>query len=115
LCVIVLAHSAAVGQSNDARAVDANPSATAKKRVEQKRQELIRIRDRVMRLPLIVIELTKEDEAYLIFETLNTRGMRRYIEHPTEIVTMHLAGACPPLRVSRPTATAFVPVTEARS
>ncbi|MFO0734808.1 MAG: DUF262 domain-containing protein [Labilithrix sp.] len=70
------------------RAVDANPSVTAKKKVDQKRQELIRIRDRVMRLQLIVIELTKEDEAYLIFETLNTRGKDLTV---SDLVKNHLA------------------------
>jgi uncharacterized protein with ParB-like and HNH nuclease domain len=33
-----------------------------------------KLRDRVLRLKVIMIELDNEDDAYLIFETLNTRG-----------------------------------------
>jgi Protein of unknown function DUF262/Protein of unknown function (DUF1524) len=35
---------------------------------------LTRLRDRILNLKVIVIELDNEDDAYLIFETLNTRG-----------------------------------------
>lgn len=38
------------------------------------RKELMVIRDRVCDLKLIFIELSNEDDAYVIFETLNTRG-----------------------------------------
>jgi hypothetical protein len=46
---------------------------------ESRRKELVRkkltdIRDRLLRLKLIFVELDNEDDAYLIFETLNTRG-----------------------------------------
>lgn len=36
--------------------------------------KLAQVRDKILRLKLIFIELENEDEAYLIFETLNTRG-----------------------------------------
>jgi hypothetical protein len=35
---------------------------------------LLNIRDKLLRLQLIAIQLDSEDDAYLIFETLNTRG-----------------------------------------
>ena len=39
-----------------------------------KRKKLLQIRDRVLRLQLIAVNLGNEDDAYLIFETLNARG-----------------------------------------
>jgi hypothetical protein len=39
-----------------------------------KRAALVELRDRLLALQFISIELTNEDDAYLIFETLNTRG-----------------------------------------
>jgi len=44
------------------------------KRKAETRNRLIEIRDRVLRLKLIVVVLQNEEDAYLIFETLNTRG-----------------------------------------
>jgi len=46
---------------------------------EEKKRDLIQrrltsIRDKVLALKLIIVELDNEDDAYLIFETLNTRG-----------------------------------------
>jgi uncharacterized protein with ParB-like and HNH nuclease domain len=53
-----------------------NGDETLRKDVKRRRLEtrLEEIRDRVLKLKLIVIELDNEDDAYLIFETLNTRG-----------------------------------------
>lgn len=70
------------------RAVDANPSLSKPKKAEHKRAALVRVRDQVMRLQLILIELAKEDEAYLIFETLNTRGKDLTV---SDLVKNHLA------------------------
>lgn len=39
-----------------------------------KKEALLAIRDKLLRLKLIVIELDNDDDAYLVFETLNTRG-----------------------------------------
>jgi hypothetical protein len=39
-----------------------------------KRDALLSIRDKLLRLKLIVVQLDNDDDAYLIFETLNTRG-----------------------------------------
>jgi len=41
---------------------------------QKKIEALLTIRDKLLRLKLIVVELDNEDDAYLIFETLNTRG-----------------------------------------
>jgi hypothetical protein len=51
---------------------DTTLSASRKKAVIK--EKLLQVRDRVLRLQLIAIRLDSEDEAYLIFETLNTRG-----------------------------------------
>ena len=45
-----------------------------KERAASISKSLIGIRDKILRLQLISIELASEDDAYLIFETLNTRG-----------------------------------------
>ncbi|GAJ14372.1 unnamed protein product, partial [marine sediment metagenome] len=41
---------------------------------EQIKKKLISIRDKMLGLKLISVELDDEDDAYIIFETLNTRG-----------------------------------------
>jgi len=55
-------------------AVDDDPSVAKSKKVAEKVKKLTQIRDQVLRLKLISIQLDNEDDAYLIFETLNTRG-----------------------------------------
>jgi hypothetical protein len=54
--------------------VDNDPAVLPDKKVEVKRAKLMSLRGNVLRLHLIAIELQSEDEAYVIFETLNTRG-----------------------------------------
>lgn len=39
-----------------------------------KKEALLTIRNKLLRLKLIVIELDNDDDSYLVFETLNTRG-----------------------------------------
>jgi hypothetical protein len=53
---------------------DSNPAIDDEKKPLLKRKELTRLRDKLLRLQLILIQLTSEDDAYVIFETLNTRG-----------------------------------------
>jgi hypothetical protein len=48
---------------------------------------LTRIRDKVLGLKVIYIDLDSEDDAYLIFETLNTRGKDLT---PSDLVKSHL-------------------------
>jgi uncharacterized protein with ParB-like and HNH nuclease domain len=55
-------------------AVNVDASIAADKKAAKRKAKLLSIRDRLMRLQLILIQLNSEDDAYLIFETLNTRG-----------------------------------------
>jgi hypothetical protein len=55
-------------------AVNTDPSIADNKKGEARKTKLLTIRTRLMRLQLILIQLNSEDDAYLIFETLNTRG-----------------------------------------
>lgn len=55
-------------------AVDSDPSIPEHAKTEKKVTRLLTLRDTVLFLKLIRIELDSEDDAYLIFETLNTRG-----------------------------------------
>lgn len=55
-------------------AVDADNSILKDDKLEGKNRRLKELRDSVLFLSLIRIELDNEDDAYLIFETLNTRG-----------------------------------------
>lgn len=54
--------------------VDADTTISNDKKLDAKKRKLIAIRDGVLRLQLITVQLGAEDDAYLIFETLNTRG-----------------------------------------
>jgi uncharacterized protein with ParB-like and HNH nuclease domain len=59
-----------------------------KKDIEAKvREALTRIRDKVLTLKVIYIDLDNEDDAYVIFETLNTRGKDLT---PSDLVKGHL-------------------------
>ena len=60
--------------SSTLESVDLDNTVSSSKKITQKRGKLIQIRDRLLRLQLITVQLGNEDDAYLIFETLNTRG-----------------------------------------
>lgn len=51
-----------------------NPSLSTQKQSTKIQEELTKIRDRVLDLKLIYTALDNDDDAYIIFETLNTRG-----------------------------------------
>lgn len=51
-----------------------DPSLSDKRKNTSLEKKLTEIRDRILGLKLIFIELDQEDDAYIIFETLNTRG-----------------------------------------
>lgn len=53
--------------------IKGNGSSNIDKTLEQKKW-LVRLRDTVLNLTIILISLDNEENAYLIFETLNTRG-----------------------------------------
>lgn len=55
-------------------AIAANPATPEKKKIEEIRKSLQGIRDAVLNLKVIFVRLDNEDDAYIIFETLNTRG-----------------------------------------
>lgn len=49
-------------------------SSSAERRHAKQREILVGIRDKVLALKLIFVELDNEDDAYIVFETMNTRG-----------------------------------------
>jgi uncharacterized protein with ParB-like and HNH nuclease domain len=55
-------------------AVKNNPKLTEERVQEVIKRELTSIRDTLLSLKIILIRLDDEDDAYIIFETLNTRG-----------------------------------------
>lgn len=55
-------------------AIDNSSSVSKKNKKNKKIEKLISIRDSVFNLNTILIVLDNEDDAYIIFETLNTRG-----------------------------------------
>lgn len=54
--------------------IESNSTLSAKKKADKVRDSLVGIRNTLLALKLIFITLDSEDDAYLIFETLNTRG-----------------------------------------
>ena len=51
-----------------------NPSLSSSQKKQRSKKELIRLRDAIFNLKIIIVSLDNEDDAYIIFETLNTRG-----------------------------------------
>lgn len=54
--------------------INSNPSLSHKKKKDRIKDALVGIRDSILSLKLIFVTLDSEDDAYVIFETLNTRG-----------------------------------------
>lgn len=54
--------------------IDQDTTLSSRKRQDKKELELSHIRDKILALRTISVELDSEDDAYVIFETLNTRG-----------------------------------------
>lgn len=54
--------------------VDLDESIPADQKLSAKIAKLMKVRDSALNLKLILVKLENEDDAYLIFETLNTRG-----------------------------------------
>lgn len=54
--------------------VQNNSTISKTKRIERLKKQLQQCRDRLLELRVIIVELDNEDDAYVIFETLNTRG-----------------------------------------
>lgn len=55
-------------------AIDQDNSIKSEIKMSLKTEKLVELRDSILNLSLIFITLENEDDAYLIFETLNTRG-----------------------------------------
>lgn len=51
-----------------------NKQLTKEKKKQEIKKKLNEIRDKILKLKVIYVELDNEDDAYVIFETLNTRG-----------------------------------------
>ncbi len=54
--------------------IDLDPSLSKKVKIAKKEKKLIQLRDAIFNLKIILVSLDNEDDAYIIFETLNTRG-----------------------------------------
>ncbi|HEY4052901.1 MAG TPA: DUF262 domain-containing HNH endonuclease family protein [Terriglobales bacterium] len=69
-------------------AIKNQPNLSAQKKRERIREELSRVRDKVLALNLIFTALDNDDDAYIIFETLNTRGKDLTV---SDLVKSHLS------------------------
>lgn len=78
--------------SQTAESISANPSIPEKKKQKAIENELRSIRNKVLDLQLIFIEVEDRDEATTIFVTLNSRG--RDLE-PSDLVKAHLLNLLP--------------------
>lgn len=67
--------------------LEGDTTLSKERRKELAKQKLISIRDALLNLNLIFIKLEDEDDAYIIFETLNTRGKDLSL---TDLVKNHL-------------------------
>jgi hypothetical protein len=56
------------------QAADTDTTLNPKKKLQKKNSDLMMVRDKILGLRTISVELDSEDDAYVIFETLNTRG-----------------------------------------
>lgn len=67
--------------------INSDPSKSATKKANEIKKRLIAIRDSILKLKVIFIDVDDEDDAYLIFETLNTRGKNLEV---SDLVKNHL-------------------------
>jgi hypothetical protein len=65
---------------------------TDKQKLNRIKKQLEGIRDKLLELTLILVELDNESDAYLVFETLNARGMNLRV---SDLVKNHLAKSIP--------------------
>jgi uncharacterized protein with ParB-like and HNH nuclease domain len=75
-----------------AEAITHDSTLTEEKKRENLRRRLIELRDKILRLKVIVITLNSEDDAYVIFETLNTRGRDLTV---SDLVRTHITRLIP--------------------
>jgi len=72
--------------------IRANPALGEKKQKAAVRKHLTKMRDRVLGLKTIMVALATEDDAYVIFETLNTRGRDLTV---SDLVRTHITRLLP--------------------
>ncbi len=75
-----------------AEAITHDSTLTDEKKRENLRRRLTELRDKILRLKVIVITLNSEDDAYMIFETLNTRGRDLTV---SDLVRTHITRLIP--------------------
>lgn len=68
------------------KAIKSDRSLTDDQKNEKKQKLLESIRDKILGLKFIYVELDDEDDAYLVFETLNTRGKDL---RPSDLIKNH--------------------------
>jgi len=73
--------------SDALKSLESDTTLSDKRRLDSARQKLISIRDALLNLKVIFIKLEDEDDAYIIFETLNTRGKDLSL---TDLVKNHM-------------------------
>lgn len=73
-----------INSSIEAIRIDSTIEADSKTELIQKKLE--EIRDKILKLKVIYIELDDENDAYIVFETLNTRGKEL---RPSDLVKNH--------------------------
>jgi len=71
-----------------AEAIKLQPNLSQTKKTARVQEELAKIRDKLLNLKLIFTALENDDDAYVIFETLNTRGKDLTL---SDLVKSHLA------------------------
>jgi uncharacterized protein with ParB-like and HNH nuclease domain len=69
-------------------AAEKSPNLSASKKCDRIREEMSKIRDKLLALKLIFTALENDDDAYIIFETLNTRGKDLTL---SDLVKSHLS------------------------
>lgn len=68
--------------------IRADSTLTAEKKLKRVEERLTELRDRLLSLTLILVELDDEDDAYIAFETLNARGKDLRV---SDLLKNHLA------------------------
>src|SRR5207245_968073 len=78
--------------ADSVQAIRSNPSLSEEKKRAGIRSQLIALRDRILGLKTIMVSLESEDDAYVIFETLNTRGRDLTV---SDLVRTHITRLLP--------------------
>lgn len=56
------------------KAVDENPGVSSSRKTAEKTKQLLALRDKLLGLTVVLVEVDGEDDATIIFQTLNSRG-----------------------------------------